>query len=109
MDNLGKHVVALIGATAVKRHKLIWKSVTDLNEQRPESLTYPVDKMFIHPMLGTSKAHFVDPDLALARLARPVAKFSDVVRPVCLARPGAIMNGKDHLPTGCPGKNPDQD
>ena len=105
MDNLGKHVVALIGATAVKRqwtngirdNKLIWKSVTDLNEQRPESLTYPVDKMFIHPLLGTSKAHFVDPDLALARLSRPVAKFSDVVRPVCLARPGANMNGKDHL------------
>ena len=76
---------------------MIWKSVNDLNEQRPKSLTYLVDKMFIHPLLGTSKAHFVDPDLALARLARPVVKFSDVVRPVCLARPGAIMNGKDHL------------
>ena len=84
---------------------MIWKSVNDLNEQRPKSLTYLVDKMFIHPLLGTSKAHFVDPDLALARLARPVVKFSDVVRPVCLARPGAIMNGKDHLPTGCPEKN----
>ena len=93
----------------MKNHKLVWKSVTDLIEQRPESLTYPVDKMFIHPLVGTSEAHFADPDLALARLARPVAKFSDVVRPVCLARPGAIMNGKDHLPTGCPGKNPDQD
>ena len=76
---------------------MIWKSVNDLNEQRPKSLTYLVDKMFIHPLLGTSKAHFVDPDLALARLARPVVKFSDVVRPVCLARPGAIMNGKDNL------------
>ena len=90
-------MVAFIGATAVKRHKLIWNSVTDLIEQRPEKLTYPVDKIFIHPLLGTSEAHFVDPDLALARLARPVVKFSDVVRPVCLARPGANMNGKDHL------------
>ena len=76
---------------------MIWKSIDDLIEQRPESLTYPIDKMFIHPMLGTSKAHFVDPDLALARLSRPVAKFSDVVRPVCLARPGANRDGKDHL------------
>ena len=76
---------------------MIWKSIDDLIEQRPESLTYPVDKMFIHPLLGTSKAHLYAPDLALASLARPVAKFSDVVRPVCLARPGAIMNGKDNL------------
>ena len=67
---------------------MIWESISDLYNQKPEKLTYPVDTMFIHPLLGTSDAHIMNPDLALAHLSRPVPKFSDLVRPVCLARPG---------------------
>ena len=91
---MGKHVVAFIGATEVTTDdetsvpKMIWESVSDLYRQRPKNLTYTVDMMFIHPLLGTSKAYFMNPDLALARLSRPVPAFSDLIRPICLARPG---------------------
>ena len=85
---------AYIGATEVKADeetgtkKMIWEQITDLLNQKPEHLTYTVDKMFIHPLLGTSKEHTMNPDLALAHLSRPVESFSDLVRPICLARPG---------------------
>ena len=85
---------AYIGATEVKADeetgtkKMIWEQVTDFRDQKAEHLTYTVDKMFIHPLLGTSKEHNMNPDLALAHLSRPVESFSDLVRPICLARPG---------------------
>ena len=107
-DNLGKHVVAFIGATEVKTDdetsvpKMIWGSVAELYKERPKKLTYTVDTMFIHPLLGTSKAYFMNPDLALARLSRPVPAFSDLIRPICLARPGG-----EEKPT-CPDSSTDR-
>jgi len=107
-DNLGKHVVAFIGATEVKAkerggREMIWESVSELYKQRPKNLTYTVDMMFIHPLLGTSKAHDMNPDLALARLSRPVPAFSDLLRPICLVRPGG-----EERPS-CPDSSIDKD
>ena len=85
---------AFIGATEVKTDektgvpKMAFGSAHDLFKQRPKNITYEVNMMFIHPLLGTSKAHNMNPDLALARLSRPVPAFSDLVRPICLAQPG---------------------
>ena len=87
---------AFIGATEVKTNKkgakeMVWGSqsaVSDLYKKRPKELFYPVDKMFIHPLLGTSQDHDMNPDLAIARLSRAVPAFSDLVRPICLAQPG---------------------
>ena len=83
-----EHVVAFIGATELKANRVgyTWDSVSKLFKERPKSLTYTVDMMFIHPLFGTSKAHDMNPDLALARLSRPVPAFSDNVRPICLSR-----------------------
>ena len=108
-NNLAKHVVVFIGATVTEvdprsRHdrKRKWDSVSQLFKERPENLTYTVDMMFIHPLLGTSKVHNMNPDLALARLSRPVPAFSDNVRPICLSRPGL-----DERPT-CPDSSTDK-
>ena len=88
--DLGKHVVAFIGATEVAKTgdpKMVWGSAIEIFQKKPKDITYTVDKMFIHPLLGTSQDHLVNPDLALARLSRPVPAFSDFLRPICLARP----------------------
>ena len=102
-----EHVVAFIGATEAKAKSYQWgertgDSVSKLFKERQKSLTYTVDMMFIHPLLGTSKAHNMNPDLALARLTRPVPAFSDNVRPICLSRPGL-----DERPT-CPDSSTDK-
>ena len=99
--DLEKHIVVFIGATGVKWDRE-WDSVSQLFKARPENLTYTVDMMFIHPLLGTSKVHNMNPDLALARLSRPVPAFSDNVRPICLSRPGL-----DERPT-CPDSSTDK-
>ena len=88
---------------------LVWGSARELYDKMPADLTYRVDKMFIHPLLGSdevpptpytppSKNHLMNPDMALARLAKAVPHFTDQVtpypsflpqiRPICLARPG---------------------
>ena len=87
-DNLGEHVVAWLGATEVKKddNTMVW-GYQDLVSKRPKDLTYTVEMVFIHPLLGTSKVYESNPDLALARLSRPVPAFSDLVRPICLALP----------------------
>ena len=100
--DLEKHIVVFIGATGVKYGNWEWDSVSQLFKARPENLTYTVDMMFIHPLLGTSKVHNMNPDLALARLSRPVPAFSDNVRPICLSRPGL-----DERPT-CPDSSTDK-
>ena len=104
--DLEKHIVVFIGATGAKygnwEWDREWDSVSQLFKARPENLTYTVDMMFIHPLLGTSKVHNMNPDLALARLSRPVPAFSDNVRPICLSRPGL-----DERPT-CPDSSTDK-
>ena len=104
--DLEKHIVVFIGATGIKYGNLQWErewdSVSQLFKERPKNLTYTVDMMFIHPLLGTSKVHNMNPDLALARLSRPVPAFSDNVRPICLLRPGL-----DERPT-CPDSSTDK-
>jgi len=87
-----KDVMAFIGATETAIGKdqvpvMKWDSAEDLMNKKPKHLFYNVDKIIIHPDLGTDEKYATTPDFCLVKLAKQIPKWSDTVRPICLANP----------------------
>ena len=79
-------ITVFIGATAVEKQKatgavvMKWPTGRVLNTEKPKEITFKVDKIYLHPLLGSDEKHSMNPDIALARLETPVKAFTDHVR-----------------------------
>ena len=79
-------ITVFIGATEVEKQKdtgavvMKWPIAYDLKKSKPKEITYKVDKLILHPLLGSSEKYRNSPDIALARLETPVKAFTDHVR-----------------------------
>ena len=84
--NLKKLIDVFIGATAVEKQKatgavvMKWPSAYPIKKSKPKEISFKVDKLFLHPLLGSDEKHRNSPDIALARLETPVKAFTDNVR-----------------------------
>jgi len=94
--NIKETIKVYLGLTEVKDRVYKWIVEAKLWDENPKEVFHEVENVFIHPKLGTSEEHIMNPDLALIQLAKPVPKFTDMVRPICL--PKQHPEGKQTCP-----------
>ena len=54
-NNFEKYALVFLGATKTVDQTMVWGSARELYDAMPAELTYRVDKMFIHPLLGSDE------------------------------------------------------
>ena len=57
-----------------------WPSAIKFAKEKPKEITFKVDMMTLHPLLGSDEKHKMSPDICLARLETPIKTFTDHVR-----------------------------
>ena len=90
------HICHLYFSTSTFRWRLSLGR-QNLEGKNPNEVSRSVAEIILHPEYDSETS---DNDIALLRLSSPV-KFTDYIRPVCLAASGSVfINGTDSWVTG---------